>query len=254
MRFWKYSFCWCSINCKKKNHQPLCRWYWDSQLPSWFGTPSTWVVTSLTWWTSHYHEDNHHQQHDRQHQPWLQDHLPQYDSHITMTITTTIISRCGEKAARQQGFSGAFLQNIWRKKKTVIEMCVGLCSYILRPSETSTSKLWDNFNLFWNFEHTLSSYSMHTDGLTLHTGALILCTSILFWTLRYSYIVCRHTQGPSSSPWKRVARHPRKVHRQATELKRTDCEIFKIWSLINWLHTQTHFLLLSRNPWSGRMI
>ena len=86
-----------------------------------------------------------------------------------LPITTTIVSRCGEKAARQQGFSGAFLQNIQRKKKTVIEMCVGLCSYILRPSETSISKLGDNFNLFWNFEHTLSSYSMHTDSLTLCT-------------------------------------------------------------------------------------
>ena len=76
----------------------------------------------------------------------------------------------------------------------------------------------------------------------MHTGALIsYAHQFFFWTLRYSYIVCTHTQGPSSSPWKRVARHPRKVHRQAAELKRTDCEIFKIWSLIN---TQTHFLLL----------
>ena len=102
-----------------------------------------------------------------------------------MTITTTIVSRCGEKAARQQGFSGAFLQNIQRKKKTVIEMCVGLCSYILRPSETSISKLWDNFYLFWNFEHTGAlilcrwSYSMHAGALILsilyfeHTDILI---------------------------------------------------------------------------------
>ena len=176
--------------------------------------------------------------------------VERYDRHTSMTITTTIISRCGERAARQQGFSGAFLQNIQRKKKTVIKMCVGLCSYILRPSETSISKLGDKFNLFWNFEHTLSSYSMHTDSLTLMHMHLHIDS--LFWAHRYSYIVCTHTQGPSSSPWKRVARHPRKVHRQAAELKRIDCEIFKIWSLINWLNTQT--LFLSRSPWSGRMI
>ena len=139
-----------------------------------------------------------------------------------MTTTTTIISRCGEKAARQQGFSGAFLQNIWRKKKTVTEMCVGLCSYILRPSETSTSKLWDNFNLFWNFEHTLSSYSLHTDSLTLCTqGPLSYEHRFFFFNTQIFLYFVQCTQGPSSSPWKRVARHPRKIHSQAAELKRT---------------------------------
>ena len=125
--------------------------------------------------------------------------VARYNRHTSMTITTTIISRCGERAARQQGFSGAFLQNIQRKKKTVIEMCVGLCSYILRPSETSISKLGDNFNLFWNFEHTLSSYSMHTDNLTLCTQIVLLlctctCTSILYFEHTDILILYAHTR------------------------------------------------------------
>ena len=89
-----------------------------------------------------------------------------------------------------------FCKTFREKRKTVIQMCVGLCSYILRPSESSISKLWDNFNLFWNFEHTLSSYSMHTDNLTLCTQIVLLlctCTSILYFEHTDILILYAHT-------------------------------------------------------------